>query len=129
MGLHSGLVRYCISKAPTSRDLFGQIAALAHLAWHGVILVPRFYMTVSAVLSHCATYASPSLRPFSDCLPRPRSHCVRASYAILARFKGKACTSYYRANNRGRKPAIKRSAAPIFRGSGQFCSLLQNKLT
>jgi hypothetical protein len=32
-----------LARRPTSRDLFGQIAALAHLAWHGVILVTRFY--------------------------------------------------------------------------------------
>jgi hypothetical protein len=29
---------------------------------------------------------------------------------------------------RGHKPAIKPSATPIFRVSGQFCSLSQNKL-
>jgi len=60
--LHSGLVRYCISKAPTSRDLFGQIAALAHLAWHGVILVTRFYtMCLFSCHSACRpTYLSVS---------------------------------------------------------------------
>ena len=66
----------------------------------------------------------PRKPPLARIVARP----ISSNFSAPGLVKGKAYIWYCGENNRSRKPAIRRSAVPIFRVSGQFCSLLQNKL-
>src|SRR3954451_15777446 len=70
--LHRALIVDVLSQATTSRDLLGQIAALAHLSWHGVGPLTEFY--TMCLDSRQSGYGLTWLRSLED-VAKNKRHC------------------------------------------------------